>query len=84
MLAIAAAPANAAACKRVSVDRGGPGGEEGAYGIHAKRLSCKSARHVVRLYLLRGDPPRGWALRTEVGSFLLYGDRGNIRFRAAS
>jgi hypothetical protein len=84
MLAVAA-PAPAASCRPITVDSGGVGGEEGAYGIRTKKVSCKTARRVLRSYLKTGDIPVQWGLVRRGGSrFLLIRGEQEIRFRRAS
>jgi hypothetical protein len=85
VLAFAAVPASAGvkSCKRVTVDSGGVGGEAGAYRIKARNMPCRSARRLVRRYLLDGAPDN-WALKTGVQSYLLYRGARQVRFSVQS
>jgi hypothetical protein len=83
MLAVAA-PAPAASCRPVTVERPQYGGEESAYRIRTTRVACKSARRLLRAYLITGAEPIGWRLVRDRPGFKLVRGRRVIRFQIAS
>jgi hypothetical protein len=84
VLLVLAAPAPAASCRSVSVERDEYGGEESAYRIRTTGVRCKTARRLLRSYLITGEVPVGWGLVRDRPAFKLIRGRRAIRFHIAS